>query len=517
MNYGITKDGFNKKDFTVLKEELLTRWGVSFGDVDAMQDGAFGNIADSDTYAHAEFWNVIENVLLNMNPNTASGTNLVRLLALLGMTPLGATNSSVDALCGGDSGMIIPIGSSVARDSIKTTFVTDYETTVNETAVNRFNITVDSGLGEDEEVSLRVLPKTTNQSVKVSVFVDSANGLDTPEALALALSTEIWNNSVSMDISSVEISEDNSAELIITTFSPFRTIGIQELTNTSLVKVWKTIKFISSEAGVFITPPLTVTTIKVGSTGWTDVTNLVSGQTGSDAENDNDIRRRAEKYKQIGSAGTRSAIESKIWQNVDGISNVIVNHNPKDYIDTYGRPPHSLHCVVDGGDDQQIGQIIAENLSAGIETYGRVSVSVVVDWQQDPLVINFDRVNSVFGWVKVIVRSLNPEEVVPVNAEELIRNTIYNDALKDNVLGGDIINQKFVGSTYRAINGLQIIEIQCSITGRPDIDPASVDGLPWSYNPLTYSSGWQNEKVVVAPNDRVEWRDGYNRILVEGL
>ena len=517
MNYGITPKGFNSKDFTVLKELLLNRWKERFGEVDSAPDGAFGGIADSLSFAHVQFWETIEQVYLNMNPNTATDTHLTRLLSLLGMTPLNASKASVDCICGGDEGTELTADSSVARDVLKTTFVINAPFTLSRNAVNRFEIRVPDTLVEGEFCSFQLSVQTFTQLTTVAVEASSVTGTIDSEIMANALVSEILNNSVTLDVSSAVIDSADSQLIIVTTYSPFRTVSITDISNLTLTKIWKSAKFTSTEAGVFITPPHTVTTKRSGSAGWTDVDNLISGLSGADKENDSDMRRRLNKYKQYGSTGSRSAIEAKLWQDIDDISNVIINDNITDNTDIYGRPAHSVHCVVDGGDDTQIATILANNVSAGIKTYGRVSVPVTVTWLNEPLIINFDRINSIFGWVKVVVKELNPEESLPVNAEELIKAQIYMDALQDNVLGGDIITQKFIGSVYRAVSGLQVVDIQCCVTGLPSTIPTKVAGTPWAYDVDTYSSGWQNDKVIVAPYDRVEWRDGYNRIVVEGL
>jgi uncharacterized phage protein gp47/JayE len=521
MNYGITPNGFNTKDFTALKKELIERWEEAFGDIDASPDGAFGQIADSLSYAHSEMWAMIQTIYLNMNPNTATDSKLARLLALVGMTPLPATKATVDCLCGGQPNITLPIGSSVARSELETTFaLSEFALMLGLNALNRFEFTVtDDDLVAQDVVRFKIKPQMyAEQTVQITVSGDMELSPTTSEDVAEALVTEVWNNAVLLDVSNVEIHPDNAKTIIVTSNSPFRTFGISGETSGTFTKVWKTGKFTSINDGVYITPPHTVTNIKVGTSGWTDVDNLVSGTRGSDAESDNDMRRRLNKYKQVGSTGSKSAIESKIWQNVEGVANVIVNDNNTDYTNSFRAPPHSVHCIVDGGESPAIAKILAENVPAGIATFGKVSESVDVSWTDTPVVINFDRINSIFGWIKVTVTAFNDEENLPANAEELIRTQLFNDLMRGNVLGGDVITQKYVGSVYKAVQGLQSVTIECAVTGVPTTNPnVGAIGKPWDYDVDTYSSGWQTEKVIVAPYDRVEWRDGYNRILVEGL
>ena len=516
--FGLTEFGFNSKDFTILKQELLERWEASFGEIDSAPDGFFGQLADSLGYAHTEFWDIINKIYLNINPQTATDTNLVRLLGLLGMTPLAATNASVDALCGGDAGTTLTAGSaSVARATQAVNYVLDETFTLDVTEVNRYNFKIDNTLVAGSPVSVEHFANVSG-GIQDTAYTEITTGSNPYEIAAQYLVNAINNKSVTLDISEAIIDPDDPEAIIVTTYSPYRTIRVVSVVGGTLTKIWKTASFTANETGVFTSPPLTVTQITGGSVaGWTDVVNLVSGRAGSDAENDNDLRRRFNLYKQVGSTGSRNSIESKIWQNVKGVANVIINENTSDYTDTYGRPPHSIHCIVDGGDEDQIATILAENIPAGIVSFGSVSKNVDVGWQTDPFIVNFDKINSIFGWVKITVQSLNPEENLPVNAKELIKQQVYNDALKDNVLGGDIISQKFVGSIYRAVQGIQVVSVETAVTGRPETSPDVKVGEAWNYDPTTYSSGWEPVKVVVAPYDRVEWRDGFNRIIVEGV
>ena len=53
-------------------------------------------------------------------------------------------------------------------------------------------------------------------------------------------------------------------------------------------------------------------------------------------------------------SGTVRAITSKIWQNVPMISYVSVSENAGGSVDEWGRPPHCVHVVVDGGNASSI-------------------------------------------------------------------------------------------------------------------------------------------------------------------
>ena len=54
------------------------------------------------------------------------------------------------------------------------------------------------------------------------------------------------------------------------------------------------------------------------------------------------------------------------------------------YTDAEGRPPHSFECVIDGGTDADIAQVIWDNMANGIQPYGNTS-EVIQDSQGEEI------------------------------------------------------------------------------------------------------------------------------------
>lgn len=115
--------------------------------------------------------------------------------------------------------------------------------------------------------------------------------------------------------------------------------------------------------------------------GWTAVTNEVIAVTGSVQESDESLRRRQSVSVAIPSQtmleGTLASIRAvedvkrcAVYENDTNSANVSPA-NP------YGLPPHSITCVVEGGDDYEIANAILYHKGIGCYTNGDTTVEVL--------------------------------------------------------------------------------------------------------------------------------------------
>lgn len=109
--------------------------------------------------------------------------------------------------------------------------------------------------------------------------------------------------------------------------------------------------------------------------------NEVSAVPGNAIETDGELRRRqtisVANPSQTMLAGTLGALRAlrdtarvSVYENDTNISSVDPDHNP------YGLPPHSITCVVEGGDDHDIAEAILYHKGIGCYTNGSTEVSV---------------------------------------------------------------------------------------------------------------------------------------------
>jgi len=119
-----------------------------------------------------------------------------------------------------------------------------------------------------------------------------------------------------------------------------------------------------------------ISLITTPTAGWTGVTNAAAATTGEPVETDSQLRARQALSTTAPSqtllTGTISAIAA-----MEDVTRYNVVENYTNYDDADGNPPHSITCVVEGGDDDDVAQTIWENRGLGCYTNGDVEVEVV--------------------------------------------------------------------------------------------------------------------------------------------
>lgn len=133
-----------------------------------------------------------------------------------------------------------------------------------------------------------------------------------------------------------------------------------------------------------ITTPVTV---KNGVTGINNPSGvLVQGE---DEESDADLRARRQQSTAITAIGNIDGLEAAI-NNLDGVTTVIVRENFTNSTDSDGTPAHTIWCIVDGGDDTEIAQVIKSRKTHGAGMRGAESVNIPYN-DGRPYIVQFDR------------------------------------------------------------------------------------------------------------------------------
>ncbi len=134
-------------------------------------------------------------------------------------------------------------------------------------------------------------------------------------------------------------------------------------------------------AGAITALPGGIAEINTPTFGWTAVTNEVSAIQGNAIETDGELRQRqtisVSNPSQTMLAGTLGALRAlknvarvSVYENDTNISAVDEENNP------YGLPAHSVTCVVEGGDDNDIAEAILYHKGIGCYTNGSTVVKV---------------------------------------------------------------------------------------------------------------------------------------------
>jgi len=213
-------------------------------------------------------------------------------------------------------------------------------------------------------------------------------------------------------------SSSRSVVTLTCTGTPGTTIGVDKYISTvpgsnrfytsvaSVIGVGGTVEVVcySDELGPIAASANTLTDIITKVTGWTSCANAKDAVLGDDTEIDYNLRLRRLQSLQVGGKSTVGGMYANLLQNIDGVEQVSVIENDTDSIDSDGRPPHSIECVVKGGDDTEIAELIWSLKPAGIQTCGTsddVVTETVTDDEGYGHDVTFSRPSDINIWVHI--------------------------------------------------------------------------------------------------------------------
>ena len=157
------------------------------------------------------------------------------------------------------------------------------------------------------------------------------------------------------------------------------------------------------------------TTLTIGTPkyGWNGITlgSLVSS--GTDVETDSALRARQTISTAISSKTILDGINGAI-SSLAGVTRLALYENDTDSIDSSNMPPHSITCVVEGGNNQDIGNTLYLKKTPGCATNGDVVITVtdsngndILDAFNNPITKRFYRPAYVDIDVVVNVKALS--------------------------------------------------------------------------------------------------------------
>ncbi|WP_233113561.1 baseplate J/gp47 family protein [Aggregatibacter actinomycetemcomitans] len=158
--------------------------------------------------------------------------------------------------------------------------------------------------------------------------------------------------------------------------------------------------FRSEELGAFNLAKNTNLTIETVTLGLNAVTTLENAEIGVEEETDQQLRERFFISRTKNAQNSADAIQSKIAALPD-VKQVKVLENNTKQRDKNGVEPHSLNVIVDGGEDNQIAQVIYENKGAGVGLQGGTETTLTINNERRTL--RFDRVVQVDVQVSIII------------------------------------------------------------------------------------------------------------------
>jgi uncharacterized phage protein gp47/JayE len=201
--------------------------------------------------------------------------------------------------------------------------------------------------------------------------------------------------------------------------------------------------FEAETAGPTVANAGTVTEIETPVAGITSVTNPLDATVGTNIEGDEDLRVRREEELDAVGAGTVDSIRARLLQT-QGVTEAEVYENVTDFTDGDGRPPHSIHAVVIGGDDDDVAQTIWDTKGGGIKAHGS-DFGTAVDLKGIDRVMNFDRADEIEIWLEVDLDVILDE--YPADGSDQVAAALV--ALGDTLrMGRDVIAERLQAAVF---------------------------------------------------------------------
>lgn len=455
--YGVTPTGFVPKRLDTIIDEIHSDLSEKWGFNTRQNAQSFLNVLITDFADRiAELWEVGQSVYDSMYPYSAEGLSLDNAVQYGGITRNEARPTVYPIHCECTDGTKIPEGTLVESiTNPKMVFHTTANYTVSRSAFN----------------SLKIITAAVQPSTAYTAIIDGlsysikSDGETSSEEILTALGKLInghefkaeYNEGV-LTVSALSLEERHSM-----TLSP-------NLTTQSVTGI---VNFASSDVGDIDLPNSTITTIKTAIPGLLSVENLISRIAGNLQETDAELRASyAAKIFQRSSRMNES-IKSAILQNVQGVLFCDVKDNPTNQYDEYGRPPHSVEAVVEGGEDTAIAEQILDTKAGGISSYGNTEVEMILN-SGESLTIRFTRPTYVYVWFRVTVTPLGN---LPSDYEDTIK-TIISEGLSAIGNVDEIAPQCLIGEMFEKIPNIGHIEIPTYYNTDPTQRPTEYTNDP---------------------------------------
>ena len=481
--YGITETGLRIKRFDTILSEINAFQTEGFGvQVGANTRSFLNTLNTSVADKIAELWELGADIYHNLSPMSAEGAALDNAVQFGGNSREKARSTYYPIHCECTEGITLDEETLIESDTnpaIK--FLSAEERTISRSSFNKAKVKVVSTQpGEAYTVALNG-----------TLYSYTCKVQDGPEAIlgglrdliladeAEAFTASVDGENVLLVIEAADVESENS--MLLT----------DNLTTESVTAI---ISFASEEPGEVSLPNGAITKIVTAPTGFLSCTNLCGYVAGRLLETDVELRQSYVDKIFSRSSRMTDSIRSAILANCAGVTAAQVYENRTNETDSEGRPPHSVEAVVDGGSNSDIAEQILATVSAGITTYGSVSVDVPGE-DDDMIEVCFNRPTYIYCWFKVTL-TISKASLVPANYAELVETAIV-DAMSQVENGEDVVpQQQFLPAIYEQVPGISYIDVSIYTT------TSASEGQPSSY-PLR-SVEITNRQRAMTSSTRIE-------------
>lgn len=464
---GLDQNGFSIKRYADILVDKRAKaqelWGSG---VDTSVNSLLGQTVQLSAIELATLWEELQNVHDSFNPNAAQGKSLDDLCSLVGVYRYDdeATQGVVEFT--GNNGAVIPASTQVSNPDTGDAFQVSTLSTI--TADYAYEITLEfrSVLDSVEYI--------VNIDDNPSSYTTDPSG-NTVTTLRDGVLAALQANTLVDHVTYTALDADKIVATHGTIGNSFsfssNSASVVPSIVTSLIYVEATVKGeVSAETG-------SITQIDTTISGLLSVDNLSALIVGRSVETDDELRiRRALSASRVGKA-TPEAIARAV-EALQGVTEAFVIENRTLAVDADGRPPKSYEVVVLGGELQNIADTIWEVGPAGIETHGDIN-STIEDSNGDFHQINFSRPTVDYITFEVDY-TLYDEEAFPNNGVQAIKDAIMEYANSHDIIGEDVIPQRYYGGIFSTVSGIQTLEIRVGTSADPLVAPGAVTTTPIS-------------------------------------
>lgn len=439
IKYGLSPEGFKRKRLPEIIDSLVQRTNDRLGiSVQSGANSIFGQLYGIIGYELADIWEQTENVYYAMYPNTAAGTSLTNSASLTAIQPITAEASVILCNCKGLPNTVILANSQIQQKDTNVVYTSGEE-----------NVYISPEKALEAELKIDTVSIGRTYTIQINNYKYNYTAVVGDNA------TAVFNN-LSRQIQGFSKGIKNG---IFTIKSIDETTFSIQASQISVEAIVTPIEFTCLTAGKMEIPVNTVTNIVTPINGWESVTNTKILSTGRNDETDAELRQRWSLSVYQKASNMLEAIQANVFRRITGVVACVAYENNTDIVDIYGRLPHSIEVIVDGGDEQEIAEMIFRYTCGGIDFNGDISREVI-DVANVKHIVKFNRPTEVKIWLKFSITK-NVEESWDSNGISRIKQLIV-DFGNEHTIGQDVILQKFIALIYENITGVGFVEIQAT-------------------------------------------------------
>lgn len=440
--YGVTDKGFVLKRYDKIVEDIQSDMSDALGFDVSQNPQSLINAVIAIPIADkiATLWEVAQDVYYSRYPSTASGINLDNACQYGNVYRASNQKTEYIIHVTAVDGTVIPKNSIIASDTNpQVELKCAAETEITRAKCHSIVIRAVSENPGDYQIQLND-----------KMYSVTATSTDTKETILKDLVTEL------KAATGFTASYDEAEEaLTLTDETMTRDNEVLLSSNLTTVTVTGCVSYLTDDYGEIHLPNGSITEIVSNVTGLKSVVNLVDPDMGRTQETDEELRLSYIQKRYNSASSQAEAIESYVLDEVSDTKAVRVYENPSDETDSYGRPPHSVEVIVDGGNDDEIAKAILKKKAGGIYTYGSERQTVLGTYG-DLIDIGFNRPEKIYVWIKVEITqgsvSIDPE---------------YADIIKDILIdtysltiGDSFLSQNYIAPIYEALPGIKYCDIK---------------------------------------------------------